>query len=278
MSSSAVKLRFDQVMDPSTVNAVGVVYKGVAAGCARELIERADALRAAGVHTPAIRLTHDPQMIAMALVPGQTAAVQLARASANPDFQMSDPGSCIDGLIQVMHAMHQVPAQIALPRLDPFRQIWRRLGAAAGLGSARLAYLHERALLLQRRHQALSAQVLAVTLHGDFHPGQVICGARNWVLDLDDMCVGPGEFDLANLYAHLLSNAAYATAVDDGSQLLRRLRNSWAAPRRVLCAEMLNLYIATSLLRRYLKLAERDTPQDWLDVVGERLCRSLENV
>jgi hypothetical protein len=48
------------------------------------------------------------------------------------------------------------------------------------------------------------APVRCATLHRDLHPGQVHCGPRTGLLDVDDLACGEPELDLGNLAAHLL--------------------------------------------------------------------------
>ena len=97
--------------------------------------------------------------------------------------------------------------------------------------------------------------------HGDFHPAQVIrdAGGQSWLLDLDDLALGPVEADLGNLIGWLATQQG-ASDPTLGARL------AWA--RRVILAEWETLvasvdqqvladYITLAICRRALKRAEK---------------------
>lgn len=188
---------------------------------------RSVAARAAGVATPAV-LDHAETAIWF-----QAVAVQ------------GQPG--LAAMAQVLAPLHRMPVQ-GLARFDPFQRIRPRLPLAPHM--AALA----RGLLA--RDRALAWPATAV-VHGDFHPGQVLCdtAGQAWLVDLDDLALAPPEADWGNL-------AAWTATQGEGdlaAQVARALDQVGAAALGADAALMAH-FCDIALLRRALKLAEKGRP------------------
>jgi hypothetical protein len=141
----------------------------------------------------------------------------------------------LNDMLQVLKPVHRMPQQ-GLARFDPFLRIRPRLNRAP-------PWVQGVAHQLMARDAAMAWAQTAV-IHGDFHPGQVICDAegRLWLVDLDDLALAPPEADLGNL-------AAWMATQDP-------------APPPLVLPPQADLDLAAhfrdiALLRRALKLAEK---------------------
>lgn len=96
-------------------------------------------------------------------------------------------------------ALHGVEAgSLDLQPVDVSRRFAQRLRAVAGaLPDDLFLLLEERSRIAAQVLAELTASAPPVLLHGDAHPGNLMVheGAAAFV-DLDDLCVGPREFDL----------------------------------------------------------------------------------
>jgi hypothetical protein len=101
-------------------------------------------------------------------------------------------------LLAPLQTLHRTPIP-NLPSHDPFRRITPRIPLAPPSLQTRIAIL-----------AALPRPQPTATIHGDFHPGQVIADADGtaWLIDLDDMALATPEADLGNLLAWLLTAPA----------------------------------------------------------------------
>ncbi|MCU0802127.1 MAG: aminoglycoside phosphotransferase family protein [Rhodobacteraceae bacterium] len=185
--------------------------------------------QAAGVPTPdVVRMDRDQMLAFRRIVPqGQASLPQM---------------------LDVVARVQAMPVA-GLARFDPFLRIRPRLIQA----SARIAGLVAR---LETQDRALNWPANSV-VHGDFHPGQVLRDATGkvWLIDLDDLALGPPEVDAGNLAAWLATQgpgdlaAMHRTAF----RLVRAL-----SPQAD--ADLLAHFCAIAVVRRALKLAEKGQP------------------
>lgn len=186
---------------------------------AETAFQRASTAIRAGVRTPAVLNRIDPQSLLFERVEG--------RHPETPAI-----------LIQALPVLNRMP-QTGLSRFDPFLRIRPRLTAAP---PEAIDLAHH----LMARDAEVNWQPTAV-IHGDFHPGQVICDAQGqaWLIDLDDLALAPPEADLGNLAAWMATQGRPRTmplgdhlAPEADPVLLRHFQD-------------------IALLRRGLKLAEK---------------------
>jgi hypothetical protein len=100
-------------------------------------------------------------------------------------------------------------------------------------------------------------------LHGDLHVGQILVERQGdtTVLDLDDLCIGDPEADLANFCAHLVTSPdLYDGPVATGYVRLSRALAVCLAEASP-CMARLDAYGSAALLRRALKIAGTDAPR-----------------
>ncbi|MCR9156178.1 MAG: phosphotransferase [Rhodobacteraceae bacterium] len=95
-------------------------------------------------------------------------------------------------------------------------------------------------------------------LHGDLHVGQFIVTPDSavWVVDLDDLAVGPPEADLANFVAHLATTDTRSSIAD----WARRVCDAWDGVGQIVDGHIFTRYLRFGLLRRHLKLREAGRP------------------
>jgi hypothetical protein len=175
--------------------------------------------RKAGVRTPAVRERIGPQTLC---------------------FERIDAtdGPRLDDLLQVLPPLNWMP-QGGLARFDPFLRIRPRLHLAP-------LDVQEMARRLMARDETMHWAQTHV-IHGDFHPGQVLCDGKGqlWLVDLDDLALAPPEADLGNLAAWM---ATQQTALPP------LVPPEGADP--ILTAHFRDI----ALLRRALKLGENGQP------------------
>lgn len=148
----------------------------------------------------------------------------------------------IEGLFRTLVRLHRAPVP-GLCAFDPFLRI------------------------RPRRHLAIAGplrKVLdepvpkgAATLHGDLHVGQFIRdgAGKAWIVDLDDMALGPPEADLANFTAHL------ATSMSAGvGYWADRVQLVWADLGQECDPQLFTRFLRFALVRRHLKLREAGRP------------------
>lgn len=180
---------------------------------------RALAARQAGVRTPSVLERIGPR----------TLGFEHIAATGRPDP--------VD-LLPVLVPLNRMPHR-GLSRFDPFLRIRPRLPGAP-------PQVQELAHRLMAEDAGLNWPQTAV-IHGDFHPGQVLCDAQGllWLVDLDDLALAPPEADLGNLTAWM------------ATQGLQDL----SAPEHGLAPgadpALTRHFFDIALLRRALKLAEK---------------------
>ncbi|WP_300585136.1 phosphotransferase [Marivita sp.] len=196
---------------------------------ATEALRRTNVLRAQSVQTPAARPGPTRSALDFDRVEGQSGRDLIGRDSAP--------------LLRSVVTLHRAVVT-DLPPYDPLLRIRPRLALSD-------------TPLMREIANGQVPQGRAV-LHGDLHVGQFIVTSTGtvWLVDLDDLALGPPEADLANFAAHLattestLSIAEWARrACDDWDRLGQR------ADRRVFTH-----YLHLALLRRHLKLREAGRP------------------
>jgi hypothetical protein len=170
MTDSAPSLQADQFEK---------LYPSVEAADAA--FQRSLSARRSGVPTPAVQGRNGPMRLSFDRVV----------ASAPPTLAQ---------MVKALQTLHRMPPD-RLTRFDPFLRIRPRLGGAP---------LHIQAFVrdLEAQDAALHWPATAV-IHGDFHPGQTIQDRSGtvWLLDLDDLALGPTEADLGNLSAWIATRS-----------------------------------------------------------------------
>jgi len=156
----------------------------------------------------------------------------------------------------------------ALKQLDPYRRIRSRLenkdpcGGTHALGRERRLYqtLANTSEKLTSIHDVNNW----VPVHGDFHVGQVMFGTDSdtpVLLDLDDLALTVPESDIGNCIAHLVTAFGHVTqgVFEKFNHLKLMFQGCYFELTSVsLSPELINFYGAIALLRRELKLVERD--------------------
>ena len=216
----------------------GFLKQHASAAVAAEAIRRSVALCAAGVPTPAAGRGGSPCVVEFDRVEGATGRALLE----------CDPVA----LLRPLRAMHAVAIE-GLPAYDPALRIRPRLGVDTPAAMRRVT------------DAAVTDAAVpggGATLHGDFHIGQLIAAPDGtvWVVDLDDMAVGPPEADLANFAAHLATSDPGETVGPALARWLAWILEAWqriADPPR---PAMLERYLHLALVRRHLKLREAGRP------------------
>ena len=197
-------------------------------------LDRAEALQAAGIATP-LPIRENDRTLRFPRIKGTTGPDLIARL---PDLL-----SPLLGLNRL-----RLPS-LGLPQHDPLRRIRPRLALAPPPVAS---------LVLEQ--VPLLPEGTDRVCHGDFHPGQVIHDAegRSWLLDLDDLALGPVEADLGNLIAWLASQPLRAPRpltdrlVDSRATLVA----AWTGLGGRTDPAILAPYMTLALIRRALKRAE----------------------
>lgn len=204
---------------------------------AREALRRTRCLRGQSVPTPAAKAGARPAELVFDRISGRT----------GPDLVGGDPGALLDALAR-LHAA-RVPD---LPAFDPLLRIVPRL---------HLTDVPEVRALAEGPVPRGRAVV-----HGDLHVGQFIVepSGKVWLVDLDDLAIGPPEADLANFAAHLATT-------DPGPGIAGwacRVRTVWERRGRVPDGSAFTRFLHLALLRRHLKLREAGRPDFEAEILG----------
>lgn len=222
---------------------------------ASEAVRRSMALRAQGLATPAARC--EGRMVLFDRLDGVSGLA----------LEQTAPDPWLRPLAQ-LHLCHLDGLSLA----EPLRRIRPR---NALLTSSVLADALSRLAESPPRGTTL--------LHGDFHLGQLIRddAGQVWMVDLDDLCLGPPEADLANLIANL---ATQSRLPGNFSSRLAQCRSGitrvWTCLGLSCREPVLDHHLALALIRRHLKLREAgrlDFVSDierWVSPVADRICPS----
>lgn len=196
-------------------------------------------LRAGGIRTPEARPGRGPKDLLFDYIAGASRFELIAVVP-------------ISALLAPLAALHDVPAK-AVPSFDPLLRIRpRRTADDPGWLTAALDQLG-------------SEEIGGTTLlHGDFHVGQLIRDEAGdmWLVDLDDLAIGPPEADLGNFIAHLSSSAETARSnfADSLAFWQREVLGGWAALGRGCDPKWIDRYLRLALIRRHLKLRAAGRP------------------
>lgn len=193
-----------------------------------EAVRRSSALRSADVSTPAI-LGFGKTTIDFQKVDGQSGGL----------LDLDD----LSPLLSEVARLHQASVK-NLPRYDPFLRVRPRLTVPTRLPVSDI----------------LSEPVPngTATLHGDLHVGQFIRSDDQtiWIVDLDDLAIGPPEADIANFAAHLATSLRSRSIRDWSGRVCR----AWAEIGGALEDAVFHRFLRFALLRRHLKLREAGRP------------------
>lgn len=204
---------------------------------AQEALRRTRALRRQSVPTPAAEQGAKADVLVFERVEGQT-----GRALIGADMKP---------LLRVVRRLHAATVS-GLPVFDPLLRIRPRLE------------LTERAALRGLLDGPVPSGMSV--LHGDLHVGQFIAKPSRdvWIVDLDDLALGPPEADLANFAAHLATTepgpgiAGWAT----------RVCGEWAALGGAVEESVFAWYLQLALLRRHLKLRAAGRPDHEAEILA----------
>lgn len=198
---------------------------------------RTVALAAEGVPTPPVLAFAGEASLCFAYVEGRTGR-ELT-------------GNDLAPLLTVLARLHRARMP-HLPSFDPLRRVRSRLGLGTKLPV----------------RDILAAPVPKgdATLHGDLHVGQFIRGGDGavWIVDLDDLALGPAEADLANFTAHL------ATSVPEHPipGWVEQVCTAWKDIGQPLNCTIFAPFLRFALLRRHLKLREAGRPDFEADILA----------
>ena len=211
-------------------------------------------------------------LLRFARISGISARERLAANRVDPastDFRSIE--HILEQVFGTLRQLHQVPvAEVEAFVLEPWQKILPRLpvletksgndqpdlGRFVELLVQRQKLLIERSLLIQRYPHCI--------VHGDFHCGQLLSpsDAEDLILiDLDDLAIGWAEADIGNFAAHFVtSEDLYRGDVFQGFEAFseRSIALYGKCSRHEVCPALVDYFGSISLLRRALKIAERD--------------------
>jgi len=108
----------------------------------------------------------------------------------------TEPG--LTDLAMLLRALHALPEpDFALPALDPFPTMWRRLEQAHGVKKQDVEFLSEACSRSEAAFHDVVAQHPTGLVHGDAHRGNLLGhGDRILLIDYEAVAVGPQSWDL----------------------------------------------------------------------------------
>ena len=248
-------------------------------GLGPELTRRSEFLRATGVRLPVVEYDEAAGEIIYPWISGTSGAehlrARLARSSGR-NWE-AEIGAACAGLLRPLVRLHAAdPHGLDLPALDPWRRVRPRIeilapSAVEPEGNTVQAEILRSFEVLE---DAIGSEIESfgalnrVPVHGDYHVGQILfepgCGEA-WLLDLDDLALGPLESDLGNFAAHLATSdhvvstpplAAFAILAGLVIQCYAELAGRTPELHGV------EAFGAVALLRRGLKLWKRAPADD----------------
>ena len=204
---------------------------------AQEALRRTLALRQQSVRTPSAKPGAEETALVFEKIDGRTGH-DLIGCSMTP-------------LLRAVAELHAANLP-GLPSFDPLLRIRPRLG------------LTNEPLLRDIAQGPVPKG--RVVLHGDLHVGQFILvpSGAVWLVDLDDLAIGPPEADLANYAAHLATTEATQGISGWASWVCRAWSKIGGTPDPTVFTRFLHL----ALLRRHLKLREAGRPDFEADILA----------
>lgn len=177
--------------------------------------------------------------------------VMFDRIEGRTGPDLAGQGEDLAAVLATLAALHDA-AVADLPAFDPLLRI-----------RPRLALTEVPAL------RAIAEEAVPqgnATLHGDLHVGQAIRDASGmvWIIDLDDLAIGPPEADLANFAAHLATSQP-SGAIKDWAERVRRM---WTGQGCDLDGSVFDRFLRFALLRRHLKLRAAGRPDFEAEIVA----------
>lgn len=183
---------------------------------------------------------------------------------------------------RVLRDLHSVPepAEFQLPKFSPMPKVEGRLDhlASTDIPERDLAFLRERFHQLSAEFSRLDFELPPGPIHGDAHPGNLMRSDRGAILviDLEDFCYGPREWDAAVMsvrrqafgweseaeYRGYVKAYGYDPLDWPGFPVLRAVRElnmtTWLAQSYEQSSE-----VAAEVLRRIADLGDDQTLRDW---------------
>jgi Ser/Thr protein kinase RdoA (MazF antagonist) len=121
------------------------------------------------------------------------------------DIGSGKPSSADLGrLLRRLHEL-SAPAWLQLPKFEPFARVEARLGSPPeSVDPKCIEFLRERLQDLSARYATLQFELQFGPVHGDAHPGNLLCTTTDHVvlIDFEAFCFGPREWDLSLTAAH----------------------------------------------------------------------------
>ena len=225
------------------------------------IARRAEALCRAGVTTPQASFNKQTNKLCSRWIEGPTGrGLFLSLPTITDANDITRHSELLTRAIEPLRELRALsPKGLKLSPLEPLAKIDPRLQQRAWLSSSLWQTACScRADIADKWRQPDDAAVV----HGDFHLGQIIFDQQTlkvWLLDLDDMTLGPAEFDLANFIAHFVTSRRYydGDILAGFHAMVGLLADSEPAANINFDDQLLDLCGAASLLRRGLKLAAR---------------------
>jgi aminoglycoside phosphotransferase (APT) family kinase protein len=120
---------------------------------------------------------------------------------------LSDEYATIEEVADIFARLHKLaaPASLDLPELEPFADADRRIAGSDWLSPEDRQYMTGKLSALRDEYDRLEFSLPRGVIHGDASIGNVLhdLDGKPTVIDLDDFCIGPREWDLIQtaLYA-----------------------------------------------------------------------------
>lgn len=120
---------------------------------------------------------------------------------------LSDEYAVIEEVADVFARLHKLtaPSDLRLPELEPFANADKRISGSDWLSREDREYMTDKLSRLRDGYDRLEFNLLPGVIHGDASIGNVLhdLHGKPAVIDLDDFCIGPREWDLIQtaLYA-----------------------------------------------------------------------------
>ena len=196
---------------------------------AAEAYRRTLALRQQGLPTPAAKPGPEKATLLFERIEGPTGRALI--------------GASLSPVLEVVMRLHMATVS-DLPSYDPLLRIRPRLAPTDDP-------------LFRAMAEGPVPQGRAL-LHGDLHLGQFILdpSGKVWLLDLDDLALGPPEADLANFAAHL----ATTEPAPGIAGWVEQVCGEWTSLGGRVDAAAFTRFLHLALVRRHLKLREARRP------------------